>query len=111
MKSYFLKLYKQHRELVLLEWAYAAVSLATFLIAGVLALINQSLGVALLIIPLIAFVTCTVNVVTWALIKLVADHLIEGKKHEKELPGEIEEVKPKTKKKAPTKKPTTKKKK
>jgi len=60
-------------------------------------LINQSLGVALLIIPLIAFVTCTVNVVTWALIKLVADHLIEGKKHEKELPGEIEEVKPKTK--------------
>ena len=48
------RMYREKRQIGLLTWTYASVAVIVFVIAGVVALINQSAGVALLIVPLIA---------------------------------------------------------
>lgn len=77
---YFLHLYQNRRELVLLEWAYAALAVTSLIVAGLFALLNQPLGVGLLIIPLVSFIALTMNIVAWALVKLLIESLHPGLK-------------------------------
>ena len=88
MKStnYFTKLYKDRRELVILEWAYLLIAVVSVFVAGLLALIDQSVGTAILIVPLIAIVAFSMNMISWAVLKLVIEHLCPSLKgHGREL--------------------------
>jgi len=71
--KYFASLYESKSELALLQWTYLAMAVVSVLIAGVFALFNQSVGVGILIVPMIASIAMSMNVVAWALIKLAAD--------------------------------------
>lgn len=75
-----IKLYKDNKQLTLLEIAYFALSILSFAVAGIVALFNQSLGINILIVPLIAFVAGLMNIVLWAVIRLVIEALIERDK-------------------------------
>ena len=72
----FSELYQSGKELVLLEWTYLAISVVSFLLAGVFALFNQALGVGVLIIPLVAFIAFSMNIVAWALVKFAVETMI-----------------------------------
>ena len=72
-----IKLYKDNKQLTLLEIAYFALSILSFAVAGIVALFNQSLGINILIVPLVAFIAGLMNIVIWAVIRLVIDALIE----------------------------------
>lgn len=67
------ELYQEGRELILLEWTYAIISICSLLLAGLFALVSQPLGIGLLIIPLVSFIAFTMNIVAWALIKLIIE--------------------------------------
>ena len=76
MKSvfdYFIDLYKENKQIVLLTWCYSAIAILFVIISGLIALINQPLGVSILIIPLVAVIALAMNVVFWALIHLAID--------------------------------------
>lgn len=68
-----LELYKNKREMTILQGVYLAVALFSLTVAGVLALIDQSVGQSALIVPLIAMVAFCFNTIAWALIKMVLD--------------------------------------
>ena len=67
----------------MLEWVYLGMVVVSVIVAGVCALIDQSVGVGLLIIPLVAFIAMSMNVVAWALIKLAADTILPKKQVKK----------------------------
>lgn len=71
--SYIKQLYKDKRELTILEITYLVIAVIAFLVAAIIALLNQSLGVALLIIPFIAFLAFSANMIVWALVKMLLD--------------------------------------
>lgn len=74
--DYFKKLYREKRELALLEWTYLLMAIISIVIAGLLALFDRSLGISILIVPLVAFIAMSMNVVAWALIKLGAESFL-----------------------------------
>lgn len=74
-----IKLYKERRELTLLEIAYFALSVISFIVAGTIALFNQSLGISILIVPLCALIAGVVNIVAWSLVKLLVESLANKK--------------------------------
>lgn len=76
--SYLKQLHQNRRELVLLEAAYLLIAILSFLLAGSIALFNQPLGNSFLIIPLVAFVAFSTNIIAWALVKLFVE-AIPGK--------------------------------
>ena len=78
-----IKLYKNGKELTLLELAYFAITLISFAVAGVVALFNQSLGVSVLVVPLIALIAGVMNIVAWSLVKLIIEHLISSRESKK----------------------------
>jgi len=80
--KYFSGLYGEGRELALLQWTYVIVGGISVLVAGVFALINQQIGLAMLIVPLVTFIAVSMNIVAWALIKLAADTFF-GKKNDR----------------------------
>lgn len=67
----FSKMYREKKQLSLLTWAYAIISIAVVIAAGLIALINQSVGVAILIIPLVAIAAMCANVIMWSLIRFL----------------------------------------
>ena len=69
----FTKMYREKRQVTLLSWAYAIISIAVVIVAGLIALINQSIGVAILIVPLIAVAAMCANVFVWSLIRFILD--------------------------------------
>lgn len=71
--GYFLGLYQEKKQVALLAWAYGLVAVAVTILAGLVALINQSVGVAIMIVPLIAVVAFSVNIVMWALIRFAIE--------------------------------------
>ena len=73
-------LYKNKRELTILQGLYFGVAVAFLVIAGLVALVNQSVGLALLVVPLVSFITFSINTVIWALVKLMLDTVLEMKK-------------------------------
>ncbi len=80
--KYFLDLYSKNRQLVLLSWVYGITAVICVFIAGIFALINQSFGIAILIVPLVAVCAMAANIVVWALIHLVFDAAV--KKYEEQ---------------------------
>ena len=82
MKSfleYIQKLYEEKKQIVLLSWFYAAVALVCFFIAGICALVDQSFGISVLIVPIVALTALCANITVWALIKLLVAHIEEYK--------------------------------
>ena len=71
--GYFLGLYQEKKQVALLAWAYGFIAVAVTILAGLVALINQSVGVAIMIIPLVAIVAFSVNIVMWALIRFAIE--------------------------------------
>ncbi len=71
--NYFAKLYKEKKQIALLAWAYSILAVVTIFVAGLCALINQSVGVRMLIVPLISIIALCTNVVTWSLVRFVLD--------------------------------------
>ena len=69
----FTKMYREKSQVGLLTWAYAIISVAVIIVAGLIALINQSVGVAILIVPLIAIAAMCANVMVWSLIRFVLE--------------------------------------
>ncbi len=77
MKSvldYFIDLYKDNKQIVLLSWCYSLIAIVFVVISGIIALINQPLGVSILIVPLVSVIALSMNVVFWALIHLAIDN-------------------------------------
>lgn len=70
---YLKQLYKEKRELTILEVTYLIIAIISFLVAAVIALLNQSLGVALLIIPFVSFLALSANMIVWALVRILLD--------------------------------------
>lgn len=64
--SFIKQLYKEKRELTILEITYLIIAGISFLVSAVIALLNQALGVGLLIIPFIAFLAFSANLIVWA---------------------------------------------
>lgn len=88
MINYIVKLYKEGRELALLEIAYFTITILAFIVAAVISLFNQSFGVSALIVPLITLIAGVVNIVAWSIVKLVVEK-IAGAKNDKKLGTEI----------------------
>lgn len=70
---YFIDLYRKNRQLTLISWVYGIIAVVFVFVAGIFALINQSVGVAILIVPLVAICALSANVVVWALVHLMLD--------------------------------------
>ena len=68
--DYLMKLYRERKQITLLCWFYGTVAVVFVFFAGLCALVNQSFGVAILIVPLVAMVALCANVTVWALVKL-----------------------------------------
>ena len=71
--NYFLKLYREKKQLTLLALAYCIIAGIFVFVAGICALFNQSFGISMLIIPLSALAALCFNIVVWALVKLILD--------------------------------------
>ena len=71
--QYLKQLYNEQRELTILEVTYLIIAVLSFLVAAVIALLNQSLGVALLIIPFVSFLALSANIIVWALVRMLLD--------------------------------------
>ena len=71
---YFIDLYRKNRQLTLISWVYGIIAVVFVFVAGIFALINQNVGVAILIVPLVAICALSTNVVVWALVHLMLDN-------------------------------------
>lgn len=71
--DYLRRLYQQKRELMILEFSYALVALVTFLVSAVIALLNQPLGISLLIVPLTSLLALVVNFIIWASVRVLIE--------------------------------------
>lgn len=82
--GYFKDLYQKGQKFELLEWLYLGITILFVFIAGMIALLNQSFGVGLLVIPLISFVAFLANYVSWSLINTIAGHSTKTENKDKE---------------------------
>lgn len=73
--NYFANLYKEKKQVALLTWAYSILAVVTIFVAGLCALINQSIGVGMLIVPLVSIIALCMNVVAWSLVRFALDVL------------------------------------
>lgn len=64
-----LYIYHKKGQVALLSYTYSAIALLGLIFAGFCALVNQSFGVAVLIIPLVSVTALCMNVVVWALVR------------------------------------------
>lgn len=64
-----LDIYHKKGQVALLSYTYSAIALLGLIFAGFCALVNQSFGVAVLIIPLVSVTALCMNVVVWALVR------------------------------------------
>ena len=69
----FTKMYREKRQVSLLTWTYVVISVVVIIVAGLIALINQSVGVAVLIIPLVAIAAMCANIMVWSLIRFILE--------------------------------------
>lgn len=81
--KYFTNLYKEGRQIALLAWVYGTASVILVIIAGLLAIIDQSLGRLVLIVPAVCVVVMLANLVTWSIIHTIFDSLKEKQKSAK----------------------------
>ena len=82
--NYVLNVVESNGPLKILQITYGVVGTVSLVVAGLVSLVNQSLGWGLLIIPLVTFVAVGLNTVTWALLRLCIDSLAAQKLRELE---------------------------
>ena len=75
IKQHYLKLYKEGKTYTLLQLFYSFAALASLIICGIIALINQNLGITLLFMPCGASVILGVNALVWSILKTFLDSL------------------------------------
>ena len=63
------EMYRKNEKLDLLQCAYVVIFAVVTIVAGLIALINQPIGVAFLIVPLICLVTWSMNLIAWSIAK------------------------------------------
>lgn len=68
------ELFRAGKKLELLEYAYMVLFVVVTLVAGLIALINQAVGVSFLIVPLICLVSGAMNLVAWSIVKTAMEH-------------------------------------
>lgn len=68
------KLFREGKKLELLEYSYVILFVAITLVAGLIALVNQAVGVSFLVIPLICLVSFSMNIVAWSIVKTAISH-------------------------------------
>lgn len=91
--QYLKQLYKEQCELTILEVTYLIIAVLSFLVAAVIALLNQSLGVALLIIPFVSFLALSANMIVWALVRMLLDESTKNDHKKSEVSkGEDEKI-------------------
>ena len=72
VKTAFLKAYKSGNKMELLQRVYLLTAGGFIVLAGLVALLNQAVGVGLLIVPLVAGVAYAMNMVTWSVVESAA---------------------------------------
>ncbi|MBR3135275.1 hypothetical protein IKG54_01770 [Candidatus Saccharibacteria bacterium] len=75
IKQYYLKLYKEGKTYTLLQLFYSFATLASLMVCGIIALINQSLGITLLFVPCGAAAILGINALAWSILKTFLDGL------------------------------------
>ena len=75
-----LDIYHKKGQVALLSYTYGAIALVGVVFAGFCALVNQSFGVAVLIVPLVSIIALCMNVVVWALVRFGIQSYEEKKK-------------------------------
>ena len=70
--EHFDKMYRDKEQLSLLSWTYWVLTSIGLILSGIAAIFNQSLGAALLVIPIICLVAVCLNMFTWGIIASVA---------------------------------------
>lgn len=75
IKNYFVKLYKDNRVYTLLQISYSLLAVVTLMICGVIALMNQQLGVNLLFVPCACAAILGINALIWSILKTILDSL------------------------------------
>ena len=80
--NYILNVVENNGPLKVLQVTYGVIGISFFVVAGLVSLVNQSLGWALLVVPLVCFVALGMNVVAWALIRLMIDSMAAQKYRE-----------------------------
>ena len=98
LKDFFISLYRDKHQVILLTWLYSAIALIFVVIAALVYLTNQPAGAALLIVPLVAVTSLCMNVVCYTVLTAILNPIAKK-----------QPVKKTAKKKA-TKKPASKKK-
>ena len=98
LKDFFISLYRDKHQVILLTWLYSAIALIFVVIAALVYLTNQPAGAALLIMPLVAVTSLCMNVVCYTVLTAILNLIVKK-----------QPVKKTAKKKA-TKKPASKKK-
>ena len=78
-KDYFLSLYRDKQQVVLLTWIYSAIALIFVVIATLVYLANQPAGAALLIVPLVAIASLCMNVVFYTLVTAILGPIAKKK--------------------------------
>ncbi len=78
--KYFTNLYKEGRQIALLTWIYGTVSAVAIVVAGLFAIVDQNLGRAVLIVPVVCVFVLLLNLVAWSIIHTIFDTLKEKKK-------------------------------
>jgi hypothetical protein len=79
MKDKIIELYQNKRELVVLQLFYLIISIALILGAGLLALIDQTLGNQILFFAFSTLAIFAVNIIAWALVRLILDQFTTKK--------------------------------
>lgn len=64
-----LDIYHKKGQIALMSYTYGVIALVSVVFAGFCALVNQSFGVAVLIIPLVSIIALCMNVVVWSLVR------------------------------------------
>ena len=97
------ELYKGGKTLELLQYTYVIIFGVVTLVAGLISLVKQAVGVAFLIVPLICLISFCMNLVAWSIIKTAIEHFFP-EVLEKETPKKTTKKQPKKSPKKTTKK-------
>ena len=71
LKDFFISLYRDKHQVILLTWLYSAIALIFVVIAAIVYLVNQPVGAAFLIVPLVFVTALSANVVCWTILNLI----------------------------------------
>lgn len=79
IKTNFINLYKDNKTYTILQLGYAIIAVASLVICGLIALINQNLGITLLYVPCAATAILGINALFWSILKTILDSISSKK--------------------------------